>query len=127
MQLLGPYDISFAEHAFFQLVHPQAYCACFSSNDHLKIGGGGRGGEGEVDVLSGIWRCVPLCPILSSSIFLLVGRCGKGLWKYMLFGLVLIISHSQCRFAKREHSYFSEEENHVSYKGWKKTTISCLQ
>ena len=45
----------------------------------------------------------------------------------MLFGLVLIISHSQCRFAKREHSYFSEEENHVSYKGWKKTTISCLQ
>ena len=45
----------------------------------------------------------------------------------MLFGLVLIISHSQCRFAKREHSYFSEEENHVSYKGWKKTTISCFQ
>ena len=39
---------------------------------------GGWGGEGGLDVLSGIWRCVPLCPILSSSIFLLVGRCGKG-------------------------------------------------
>ena len=78
MQLLGPYDISFAEHAFFQLVHPQAYCACFSSNDHLKMGrgvdGGERGGWMSYRGFGGAFLCVPYCHLQSSFLLAAVVR-----------------------------------------------------